>query len=104
MLAPDPRVTPHLIRTPQATMHHGRAIGIQVFSSELPTFKKSIEAERQRYQEACDELKRKLASKQSKETKLRLAAERGQTLAEREVDQLGRRCGQAVRNALFSDL
>ncbi len=63
-----------------------------------------IEAERQRYQEACDELKRKLASKQSKETKLRLAAERGQTLAEREVDQLGRRCGQAVRNALFSDL
>ena len=102
---PRPADPPQVAANPAPSQARpGRAIGIQVFSSELPTFKKSIEAERQRYQEACDELKRKLASKQSKETKLRLAAERGQTLAEREVDQLGRRCGQAVRNALFSDL
>jgi len=67
---------------------------VQAFSSELPSFKKAVDDERARYDDACAALKRKLAAEQSKDSKLRMAAERGQTLAEREVERLGQSCGK----------
>jgi len=69
-----------------------RSTGCQAFASELPSFKKSAEEERQRYDDKCEALKRKLASETGKEAKQRMAAERGQVLAQRDVKRLGERC------------
>lgn len=73
-------------------------VAVQAFSSELPSFKKAIEEQKTRYDEACATLKRRLCVDQTKDSKLRMAAERGQTLAEREVERLGRRCGGLAKD------
>ncbi len=73
-------------------------VAVQAFSSELPSFKKAVEDEKTRYDEACAALKRKLGAEQAKDSKLRMAAERGQTLAEREVERLGQRCGDLAKD------
>jgi hypothetical protein len=73
-------------------------VAVQAFSSELPSFKKAIEEQKTRYDEACATLKRRLGVDQAKDSKLRMAAERGQTLAEREVERLGRRCGGLAKD------
>ena len=73
-------------------------VAVQAFSSELPSFKKAIEEQKTRYDEACATLKRRLGAEQAKDSKLRMAAERGQTLAEREVERLGQRCGGLTKD------
>lgn len=67
-------------------------VAIQAFSSEIPSFKKAIEDEKTRYEDACAALKRKLGAEQMKDSKLRMAAERRETLAQREAERLGQRC------------
>jgi hypothetical protein len=77
---------------PKHSNTSSKHVAVQAFSSELPSFKKAVENEKTRYDEACAALKRKLGAEQAKDSKLRMAAERGQTLAEREVERLGQRC------------